>query len=64
MIRDFSLQDIALLLVSAGWTILLSLIAFVGGSVVGLAIARHEPRRWRRRWLATAISSCFRIRRC
>ncbi|TBW31666.1 hypothetical protein EYW49_22815 [Siculibacillus lacustris] len=49
--RDFSLSDLALLLLSARWMVLLSLIAFVGGSLVGLAIALartspSKPIRW------------------
>jgi polar amino acid transport system permease protein len=60
MIRDFSLQDIALLLVSARWTILLSLIAFVGGSVVGLAIALARTSALApARWLATGYIELF-----
>lgn len=39
MIRDFSTGDFVLLLLAGRWTILLSLIAFVGGSLVGLLIA-------------------------
>jgi polar amino acid transport system permease protein len=39
MIRDFSTGDFVLLLLAARWTILLSLIAFVGGSLAGLLIA-------------------------
>ena len=39
MIRDFSTGDVMLLLFAARWTVALSLIAFVGGSVMGLLIA-------------------------
>jgi polar amino acid transport system permease protein len=46
---DFSLWDIARnLLLAARWTVALSLIAFVGGGVVGLAllVARLMPSKW------------------
>lgn len=39
MIRDFSTGDLVLLLLAARWTIALSVIAFVGGSAVGLLVA-------------------------
>lgn len=45
MIRDFSTGDLVLLLLAARWTILLSLIAFVGGSLVGLMIALARTSR-------------------
>lgn len=46
---SFTLWDIARnLLLSARWTVLLSLIAFVGGGIVGAIVlyARISPRRW------------------
>jgi polar amino acid transport system permease protein len=39
MIRDFSASEILLLLGAARWTIALSMIAFLGGGIGGLAIA-------------------------
>lgn len=60
MIRDFSLSDLALLLLSARWTILLSLIAFVGGSLMGLAIALARTAASRPiRWTATGYIELF-----
>jgi polar amino acid transport system permease protein len=51
MIRDFSTGDLFLLLLAARWTIALSLIAFAGGSLVGLAVAlaRTSNSRFMRR---------------
>ena len=45
MIRDFSTGDLVLLLLAARWTIVLSLIAFAGGSVMGLLIALARTSR-------------------
>ena len=45
MIRDFSTEDLILLLLAARWTIVLSLIAFAGGSVMGLLIALARTSR-------------------
>jgi polar amino acid transport system permease protein len=39
MIREFSLSDVVFLLAAARWTILLTLIAFIGGGLGGLAVA-------------------------
>ncbi|MCO5093372.1 amino acid ABC transporter permease [Bosea sp. (in: a-proteobacteria)] len=39
MIRDFSAGDVMILLRAAQWTIVLSLVAFVGGTIIGLVIA-------------------------
>jgi polar amino acid transport system permease protein len=50
---DFTFWDILRnLLLAARWTVLLSLVAFAGGGVVGLAIllARVASRRWLRRF--------------
>jgi polar amino acid transport system permease protein len=47
--EDFSLAEIATnLLLAARWTIVLTLVAFLGGGVAGLAIlvARIDRRRW------------------
>ena len=50
---DFTLWDILRnLLFAARWTILLSVVAFLGGGIVGLAVlmARVSARRWLRRF--------------
>jgi polar amino acid transport system permease protein len=39
MIREFSLSEVWFLLQALQWTIVLALIAFVGGSIVGLIVA-------------------------
>jgi polar amino acid transport system permease protein len=58
--RVFSLSDLAFLLLAARWTIMLSLVAFLGGGIVGMAIAlmrvslRRVPR-----WLATGYIRVF-----
>jgi polar amino acid transport system permease protein len=49
--RSFNAGDLVYLLLAARWTVLLSLIAFVGGGVVGLLIAllrvsEVRPARW------------------
>jgi polar amino acid transport system permease protein len=49
--RSFNAGDLVYLLLAARWTVLLSLIAFVGGGVVGLLIAllrvsEARPARW------------------
>jgi polar amino acid transport system permease protein len=49
--RSFNTGDLVYLLLAARWTVLLSLIAFVGGGVVGLLIAlmrvsEARPARW------------------
>lgn len=48
---QFSLFHLSYLMKAAQWTVLLSLIAFVGGGVLGLVVAlcrvsRHAPLRW------------------
>ncbi|ODT12839.1 MAG: amino acid ABC transporter permease [Mesorhizobium sp. SCN 65-12] len=60
MIRDFSTGDLVLLLLAARWTIALSVIAFVGGSAVGLlvALARTSSARIPR-YLATFYIELF-----
>jgi polar amino acid transport system permease protein len=50
---DFTFWDIARnLLLAARWTILLSIVAFIGGGVVGMAVllARVSERHWLRRF--------------
>ncbi len=49
--RALSLSDFTFLLLAARWTVLLSLMAFAGGAVIGLAIAlmrisEHRALRW------------------
>ncbi|THH34362.1 amino acid ABC transporter permease [Aliishimia ponticola] len=39
MLREFGIDDILLLLTGAKWTVLLSLIAFTGGGLLGLMVA-------------------------
>jgi polar amino acid transport system permease protein len=52
-VTDFSLWDIArALLAAARWTVLLSVLAFVAGGLLGLALLM--VRTSRRRWLRTA----------
>jgi polar amino acid transport system permease protein len=47
MIRDFSYSDVLILLRAAQWTVVLSLIAFVGGIVLGIVIALMRTARAR-----------------
>ncbi|MBW0005690.1 MAG: amino acid ABC transporter permease [Hyphomicrobiales bacterium] len=51
MMRSFNVGDLIYLLLAARWTVLLSLIAFAGGGIVGLIIAlmrvsELRPARW------------------
>lgn len=51
MIREFALIDVAYLIAAMRWTLLLTLVAFVGGGLVGLFIAilrvsPFAPLRW------------------
>ena len=54
MLREFGPNEIVFLLMAARWTVLLSLVAFVGGSVVGLVLAIARISRWR--WLRAVTS--------
>ena len=47
MIREFSLNEVWLLILAARWTVVLSAMAFVGGGVGGfvVAVARVSPYR-------------------
>ena len=45
MINDFSLNHVGLLLAAARWTLLVSLLAFVGGSLAGFAVALARTAR-------------------
>lgn len=51
MMRGYSLTDVGFLIQAAQWTVILALIAFVGGAVLGLIvtlmrISRVRPLRW------------------
>jgi polar amino acid transport system permease protein len=59
---EFTLWDIARnLLLAARWTVLLSLIAFVGGGVVGLILLamRVSPLPWLRRIVVVYVEVRF-----
>ena len=60
MIRAFGQAEFLYLLQAARWTLLLSLIAFLGGGVLGLllAILRTGANRWLR-WLAAGWIALF-----
>lgn len=55
MIRDFSAAELLLLLRAAQWTVVLSLIAFLGGGVAGLAVALARTAAWRPLRLLAAL---------
>jgi polar amino acid transport system permease protein len=58
--RSLNSGDLVYLLLAARWTVLLSLIAFVGGSLVGLAIALMRVSQARApRWLAIGFIRVF-----
>jgi polar amino acid transport system permease protein len=60
MIRDFSSGDLLLLVLAARWTVVLSLIAFVGGSIIGLIVALMRLARFGPvRYAATAWIELF-----
>lgn len=44
--REFTFNDLYFIIVSCGWTIVLSLIATVAGGILGLAIALARTSRW------------------
>ncbi len=58
--RALSVSDFSFLLLAARWTVLLSLIAFAGGAVIGLAVAlmRVSETRWLR-WSAVGFIRVF-----
>lgn len=60
MIRQFTTNEFLFILMAVRWTLLLSLIAFVGGGLAGLgvALARTSPRAWLRH-LATGYIQVF-----
>src|SRR5690554_5897800 len=53
--RTFNIDDFWFIVEATQWTILLSLIAFIGGGIVGLliALARVSKKRWLR--IATKV---------
>ena len=58
--RSFNAGDLVYLLLAARWTVLLSLIAFAGGGIVGLAIAlMRVSRLGRLRWIAIGFIRVF-----
>lgn len=58
--RALSVSDFTFLLLAARWTVLLSLIAFAGGAVIGLAIALMRVSGNRAaRWLAVGFIRVF-----
>jgi len=59
MLRDFGENEIFYLLLAARWTILLSLVAFVGGGIVGLALAVARIAPWR--WMRVAASAWIQL---
>ena len=66
-LMEFTFWDILRnLLLAARWTVLLSLVAFTGGGIVGLGIllARVSSRRWLSRFAELLHRACSRARRC
>jgi ABC-type amino acid transport system permease subunit len=65
VIREFTVNELWLLILAARWTVLLSAIAFVGGGAGGfvLAIARVSSRNRSHHWPPASSRSC-RARRC
>ncbi len=59
MIRAFGLNEFLFILTAARWTILLSLIAFVGGTIGGLAVALARVSR--RGWLSRAANGYIQL---
>lgn len=60
MIRTFSIDDVALLLLAARWTLLLSALAFAGGGLVGAVICLMRTAESRAmRWLAIGYIRVF-----
>lgn len=59
MLRDFGENEIFYLLLAARWTIVLSLVAFVGGGIVGLALAVARIAPWR--WLRFVASAWIQV---
>ena len=64
---DFSLWDILRnLLLAARWTVALSLIAFIGGGLVGLLLLVARMARWpgAQRFVAGYVAAVSGARRC
>ncbi|MBV9433197.1 MAG: amino acid ABC transporter permease [Hyphomicrobiales bacterium] len=60
MMRSFNVGDLVYLLLAARWTVLLSLIAFAGGGIVGLIIALMRVSELRMaRWFAIGFIRVF-----
>lgn len=60
MIRDLNANDFVYMLMAARWTVLLSIIAIVGGGVVGLAVALARLSRFAaERFIALAYIQFF-----
>jgi His/Glu/Gln/Arg/opine family amino acid ABC transporter permease subunit len=60
MIREFSIDEFIFLLLAARWTVLLSIIALLGGGLVGLAVAlARVARGWAWRAAARAYIRIF-----
>ncbi len=59
MIRQFTSAEFVFLLMAVRWTLLLSLIAFVGGSIGGLAVALARTSPWP--WLRVAATGYIQL---
>jgi polar amino acid transport system permease protein len=59
MLRDFSENEIVYLLLATRWTIALSLVAFVGGGIAGLALAIARIAPWK--WMRAAASAWIQL---
>ncbi len=60
MIHSFNTNDLTFLLLAARWTVLLALIAFIGGGVVGLIVALGRTAKRRSiRWFFTGYIQLF-----
>ena len=56
MIRQFSTIDLLFLLAALRWTVLLTLAAFVGGSIIGLIVAVMRVSNF---WILRALAVCY-----
>ena len=56
MIRQFSTIDLLFLLAALRWTVLLTLAAFVGGSIIGLIVAVMRVSNF---WILRAVAVCY-----
>ena len=56
MIRQFSTIDLFFLLAALRWTVLLTLAAFVGGSIIGLIVAVMRVSNF---WILRALAVCY-----